>query len=214
MPRGLAAARRRRPTFEAAVRRPSDQSGPVSTMWPRLFRVIDGRLRHAVFDHEHAGPRGARPERDREMLGMPGRRVDRLLQVHFGVDMPQKELRGPLILLVAAGRTPGHIRLAVAQRHGRAERGARTLARRQRGGVIFLEPEHLRAAAEAEAEFRDHRRGLQPAAGRRRRDHVAGLVDDVEMHGVAAHLAEAADGRLAGAHGADRLAAAFLRGAV
>ena len=76
--------------------------------------------------------------------------------------------------------------------------------------MIFLEPEHLRAAAEAEAEFRDHRRGLQPAAGRRRRDHVAGLVDDVEMHGVAAHLAEAADGRLAGAHGADRLAIALL----
>ena len=41
------------------------------------------------------------------------------------------------------------------------------------------------------------------------RDHVAGLVDDVEMHGVAAHLAEAADRWLAGAHGADRLAIAF-----
>ena len=89
------------------------------------------------------------------------------------------------------------------------ERGARALARRQRRRMIFLEPEHLRAAAEAEAEFRDHRRGLQPAAGRRRRDHVAGLVDDVEMHGVAAHLAEAADGGLARAHGADRLAVAF-----
>ena len=33
------------------------------------------------------------------------------------------------------------------------------------------------------------------------------LVDDVEMHGVAAHFAEPADGRLAGAHGADRVAA-------
>ena len=89
------------------------------------------------------------------------------------------------------------------------ERGARALARRQCRRVIFLEPEHLRAAAEAEAEFGNDRRGLQPAAGRRRRDHVAGLVDDVEMHGVAAHLAEAADGRLARAHGADRLAMAF-----
>ncbi len=29
------------------------------------------------------------------------------------------------------------------------------------------------------------------------------------MHGVAAHLAEPADGRLAGAHGADRLAVAL-----
>src|SRR4029078_11994143 len=38
MPLGLAAARRRRPTLEAAVRRPSDQSGPISTTWPRLVR--------------------------------------------------------------------------------------------------------------------------------------------------------------------------------
>src|SRR6266852_2549938 len=123
-------------------------------------------LRHAVLDHEHAGPRGARPERDREMLGMPGRRVDGFLQVQLGVDMPQEELRDPLILLVAAGRAPGEIRLAVAQRHGRAERGARALARREGSGMVFLQPEHLRAAAEAEAELRDDRRGLQPAASR------------------------------------------------
>src|SRR5882724_13552954 len=104
---------------------------------------VDRRLRHAVFDHEHAGARGARPERNREMFGVPRRRVDRFLQVQIGVDMPQEELRGPLILLVAAGRTPGHVRLAVAVAHGRRERGARALARRQCGGMIFLEPEHL-----------------------------------------------------------------------
>src|SRR5882757_1152222 len=114
---------------------------------------VDGRLRHAVFDHEHAGPCGARPERDREMLGVPRRRVDRFLQVQFGVDVAQEELRGPLVLLVAAGRAPGHIRLAVAVAHGRTERGARALAGRQRRGMVFLEPEHLGAAAETEAKF-------------------------------------------------------------
>src|ERR1700732_1642980 len=31
-----------------------------------VLQGIDRRLRHAVFDHEHAGARGARPERDRE----------------------------------------------------------------------------------------------------------------------------------------------------
>src|SRR5882672_10766140 len=173
------------------------------------LELIDARLRHAVLDHEHAGPRGARPERDREMLGMPSRRVDGFLQVQPGVDMPQEELRDPLVLLVAAGRAPGEIGLAVAERHGGRKRGARTLAWRQRGGMVFLQPEHLRAAAEAEAEFWDHRRRLQPAARRGRRDHVAGLIDDVEMHGVAAHLAEAADRGLASAHGADRLAMAL-----
>src|SRR5207237_7584626 len=77
-------------------------------------QLIDGRLGHTVLDHEHAGPRGARPERDREVLGMPRWRVDRLLQVQLGVNVAQEELRDPLVLLVAAGRTPGQIWLAVA----------------------------------------------------------------------------------------------------
>src|ERR1700733_4047288 len=63
--------------------------------------------------------------------------------------------------------------------------------------MVFLEVEHLRAGAEAEAELGDHRRGLQPAARRRRRNHVAGLVDDIEMHGVATGIAHPADGRFA-----------------
>src|ERR1700761_3310395 len=134
---------------------------------------IDGGFRHAVFEHEYARPRGAWPERNREMLGMPRRRVDRFLQVHVGVDVPQEKLRGPLILLVTAGRTPGHVRLTVTQRHRGRERGTGALAGRERWGMIFLKPEHLCAAAEAEADVRNDRRGLQPAAGWRRRNHIA-----------------------------------------
>src|SRR5215813_7865524 len=47
------------------------------------LQFVDRRLGHAVFDHKHAGPGRAWPERNREMLGMPGRRVDRLLQVQL-----------------------------------------------------------------------------------------------------------------------------------
>ena len=83
------------------------------------LELVDGLFRHAAFDHQQAGMRGARPERAREMLGMPGRRVDRFLHIHAGVDMTQEELRDPLILAVAAGRAPGEVRLAVAQRHRR-----------------------------------------------------------------------------------------------
>src|SRR3546814_3752001 len=43
----------------------------------------------------------------------------------------------------------------------------------------------LAARIELEAERRDGRRGLQPASGRRRRDHVAPAIDDVEVDGVA-----------------------------
>src|SRR5215471_14209389 len=74
----------------------------------------------------------------------------------------------------------------------------------------LLQPEHLRPRAEAEAKFRNDRRGLQPAARRRRRHYVAGRIDDVEMHGIAAHLAEAADGRLARAQASDRAPRAFF----
>src|SRR6478735_6392273 len=90
-----------------------------------FLQIIDGCLRHPVLDDEHAGARGTRPERNRKMLRMPRRRVDRFLQVHPGVNVAQKELRGPLVLLIAAGRSPCQIGLAVAQRHGRTERGAR-----------------------------------------------------------------------------------------
>ena len=66
------------------------------------------------------------------MLAVPGRRVDRLLQVHAAMDMAQEHLGDPLVLLVAARRAPAHVRLAVAMGEGRRQRGARPLARRQR----------------------------------------------------------------------------------
>src|SRR5262249_53029193 len=112
--------------------------------------LVARRLRHTVFDHEYAGPGGARPERNREMFGMPGRRVDRLLQIEPGVDVAQEELGDPLILLVAAGRTPGQVRLAVAQRHGRRKRGARTFSGGERGGGVPPPPETPPPAAQGE----------------------------------------------------------------
>src|SRR6185312_871273 len=36
-------------------------------------QLVARSLGHAVLDHEHARTRGARPERDREMLGVPSR---------------------------------------------------------------------------------------------------------------------------------------------
>ena len=58
-------------------------------------------------------------------------------------------------------------------------------------GEPLLEPEHLRARPERPAERGDDRRALQPAAARRRRDHVPEAIGDVEVHGAAARLARA-----------------------
>src|SRR5215510_4732706 len=46
------------------------------------FEVLHRRRRQPALYHQYARPRGARPERDREMLGVPARGVDRLLQIH------------------------------------------------------------------------------------------------------------------------------------
>src|SRR3954453_2527443 len=184
--------------------------GPDLNEMTAALERIAGPLRHAIFDHQHPGARGARPERDWEVLGMPCGRVNRFLQIHPGVNVPQEKLRGPLILLISARRTPCKVRLAVAQCHGRAQRGARALARRQRGRMILLQPEHLRAAAKAEAKLRNDGRRLKPTAGGRRRDHVAGVIDDIEMYGVAAYLAETTNGGLAGTHRAYRFPVTFL----
>src|SRR5262249_52155247 len=64
-------------------------------------QLFNGVGRQPALDQEHAGTRFARPERTCEMLGVPGRGVDRLLQVHATMDMTQEELGDPLVLLVA-----------------------------------------------------------------------------------------------------------------
>src|SRR5918911_41434 len=63
-------------------------------------------LRQPAFHDQHAWTRGARPKRARKMLRVPGRSVNRFLQIHPGMDVAQKELRRPLVLLIASGRTP------------------------------------------------------------------------------------------------------------
>src|SRR5262245_41119007 len=102
------------------------------------FHLLHGGRREAAFNNQDAGTRGARPERKREMLDVPSRRVDGLLQVHLRgragePGVAQEQLAVPLVLLVAAGRAPAHVRDAVPQRHAARQRGARALAGCQRG---------------------------------------------------------------------------------
>src|ERR1700674_3695285 len=59
------------------------------------------------------------------MLVVKGRAVDPLLQVHAVVDVVQEHQQRPLVLLVAARRAEGEIRLAVLERHRRGQGAAR-----------------------------------------------------------------------------------------
>src|SRR5262249_58848427 len=120
----------------------------------------------------------------------------------------------PLVLLVAARRANGECRLSAAARDGRRECGPRTLSRLERVRKSLLEPEHLGARAEAEAERGDHRRAPEPAAARCGRDHGPEAVDDVEVNRVAARgLADPRRDRRAGRGLRDsRLAASWRAG--
>ena len=125
------------------------------------------------------------------MVGVELGRVDRLLQVHPEIDVAEERVQRPLLLLVAARSPPGEVGLAVAERQTRAERRARARSGAERRREALLEPEHLRPRSERPAERGNDRRALQPAAARRRRDHVPEAVGDVEMNGAATGLAGA-----------------------
>src|SRR6266516_5699688 len=144
------------------------------------------RLGIDAFLHRHVSWAAlARVEARRERLGVVVRRVDRGLEVEAVVDVAEEDVQRPLVLLVAPGRAESQRRLAVAGGNRRRERGARSLAGLERVRQALLEPEHLRSRAEGKAERRDHGSAPEPAATRRRRDHVPEAVDDVEVDRVA-----------------------------
>ena len=129
------------------------------------------------------------------MHRMEQRRLHPLLQVETVMHETQKPHELPLVLLIAAGRAEDET-APVLFRQRRGQRGARSAARRERGGQPLVEPEHLGAGIERKAQARDDRRALQPAARGGRGDHVAPFVDHVEMHGVAALFRQVRHGRL------------------
>ena len=207
MPRGLAAATSTPSSLLPYGAQPAEAPRiAFGDDVPAACQLVPYGGADAALDHQTTRLGGARVERRREAGGVPGRRVDRLLQVHPAAQVTQQEEQLPLVLLVATRRPTGHHRLTVAQHQRRRQRGPRSLARRQRGRQPVLEPEHLRPAAQAEPELRDRRRRLQPATTRRGGDDVAPPVDHVDMAGVPAGHATGRDRRLTGGRVAEVVA--------
>ena len=67
----------------------------------------------------------------------------------------------------------------------RRQRRARPLARVRASSAVLPRARTSARASRGRTELRYDRRPPQPAAARRRRDHVAEAVDDIEVHGVA-----------------------------
>ena len=187
MPRGFASGREHTGGRVAAHRAETTEAPRVGD--PHLVPVRPQRRHRRVVEpvlhHQDAGFDVARVERLRQPDRVERWRVDGLLEGLAADEVAQQERQLPLVLLVAAGGAAGQHGLPVAVHHRRAQRGTRSPARCERRGETFLQPEHLQAGAQREAQLRDRRRTLQPAAARGSGDHVAPAVDNVHVAGVA-----------------------------
>src|SRR3546814_21186224 len=93
----------------------SDWSSDVCSsdlLVPARLQRLDRLFREAAFKAEMAGLGRPRIEGAREMLAMPGRRIDGFLQVHAVMHDLEEQLWRPLVLLVATRRYERHGRLA------------------------------------------------------------------------------------------------------
>ncbi len=191
MPRGLAAAREQQAALAScsrvqADRRLSDHGSPDLHVVPLRAQCIEHLGREARLDREPVERGGARPERRGEMVDVPGRRVDGLLQVHAVHGMAQEEgaaTTGPAGHRRAC-RTPCR-----ARRPRRASEGDSVVQGGTPGVSVLGRPSSSQVICSRvlmrEAERRNHRAGRQPAARGRGRHHVAVAVDHVDVAGVA-----------------------------
>ncbi len=90
-------------------------------LWPRCLQLGVRRIRHAALDHAARPAARCAARTRREVLGVPRRRVDRLLQVHA---RQWTWRRKNCVIHWSCWSPPGEpqreVRLAVAQRHASA----------------------------------------------------------------------------------------------
>ena len=178
-----------------------------------LFQFIDRRFRHAILDHQHARA-SVRGQNE----------IGKCSECQAGASIASCRFILPWTWRgrIAPSIGPADRRRANPRRDKVRHRAApwsatgwcADVCRARANSDASPRARNAVASAEAKAEFGDDAERLQPAARRRRRHHIAGLVDDIEMHSVAAHFAEPPDGRLAGTERADRGALSVPRAAI
>src|SRR5713226_1666977 len=83
-----------------------------------ITQARDHRRVEARLDLRVPRPRLSRVERAGEVVRVEGGRVDRRLQVEPELDVCEEDVQRPLVLLVAARRAEGEVRLALPQGEG------------------------------------------------------------------------------------------------
>src|SRR5256885_15633143 len=104
--------------------------------------------------------------------------------------MRDKELEGPLVLLVSTRSAECQSWPPLSHRERRAQRRPRPLTTFDVVRMLRVEVEHLRPRAQAKAQALDHRRALQPPAARRAGDEVAVTVSHGDVDRVAPDRAQ------------------------
>src|SRR5256885_12692545 len=104
--------------------------------------------------------------------------------------MRDKELEGPLVLLVSTRSAECQSRPPLSHRERRAQRRPRPLTTFDVVRMLRVEVEHLRPRAQAKAQTLDHRPALQPPAARRAGDEVSVTVSHGDVDRVAPDRAQ------------------------
>src|SRR5207302_4946893 len=92
---------------------------------PAAAQVVDHLRAEPSFERKRPPREPTRVEGRDEVIGVELRGVDRLLQVEPAIDVPEEDVEGPLLLLVAARRPPREPRLALTECQAGRERRAR-----------------------------------------------------------------------------------------
>src|SRR5262245_46639685 len=96
-----------------------------------------------------AGPRAV------EMRRVKAGFVNGFLKIHSEVNIVEKKLKGPLVLVIATQGAKDHQRLAVFHHQAGSDCGPGPLARLQTTRVPWVKPEHLTAHSKREAKAWD-----------------------------------------------------------
>ena len=157
------------------------------------------RFRNALFHRHIARNHGVRKRRRREASGLPPWSFDGLLHVHAEIDHVDQSLQGDHHLVVAARTSRNHERLTVLHHERALQRAAGPLSGLKRVGLTANQRVIVATAVEDDSRISHHdSRSEQAVKAGLEAHHVAVLIDDCDVAGVAVEVRVAVENHVPG----------------